>query len=412
MNGRNHARGALAAALLGGAVTSTAHGAASLDSIEQTLVLLQAQLQAAQQEIQALKTENQQIKEQVAATNEAVEQAEQTPAARGHHGGPSWAEKTNLGAYGEMHWNSLQSKDEIDFHRFVLFLSHEFNDRTRFFSELELEHSLAGEGKKGEVEVEQAYIEHDLTDNQHARAGLFLVPVGILNEHHEPDTFYGVERNPVETNIIPTTWWEGGVGLRGDLAPGWAYDVSAHSGLKVPITGSSAFLTRSGRQKVSEAVAEDPAITARIRYQGIPGLELALSGQYQDDLTQGAGERARAFLWETHAVLQRGPFGLRALYAGWDIGGDQAQSLGRDEQNGWYVEPSWRLNDRWGVFARYNRWDTAAGDSADSAFKQIDVGVNYWLSEQVVLKLDYMDKNGPTSDLDDHGVNAGVGFSF
>lgn len=409
MKAQNRARGALAAALLGGAVTSTAHGATSIDAIEQTLAQLQAQLAAAQQEIATLKNENQQIKQQVAATGEAVAQAEQEAAARG----PSWAEKTSLGAYGEMHWNSLQSKDEIDFHRFVLFLGHEFTPRTRLFTELELEHSLAGEGKRGEVELEQAYIEHDLSDSQHARVGLFLLPVGILNEHHEPDTFYGVERNPVETNIIPTTWWEGGVGLHGDLGAGINYSVAAHSGLKVPLTGSSAFLTRSGRQKVSEAVAEDPAATARIRYQGIPGLELALSAQYQDDLTQGLGdERARAFLWETHAVLQRGPFGLRALYAGWDIGGDQAESFGRDEQNGWYVEPSWRVNDQWGVFARYNRWDTAAGDGADSAFKQIDVGVNYWLSEQVVLKLDYMDKNGPTSSLDDHGVNAGVGFSF
>ncbi len=409
MNGRNRARGALAAALLGSALTPTAHGAASMDAIEQTLAQLQAELTRAQQEIATLKAENQQIKQQVAATGEAVEQVEQTAAARG----PSWAEKTSLGAYGEMHWNSLQSKDEIDFHRFVLFLGHEFDAKTRLFAELELEHSLAGEGKKGEVELEQAYIERDLTGSQHARAGLFLVPVGILNEHHEPDSFYGVERNPVETNIIPTTWWEGGIGLHGDLAPGWGYDVAAHSGLKVPLTGSNAFLTRSGRQKVSEAVAEDPAITARIRYTAIPGLELALSGQYQDDLTQGLGqERARAFLWETHAVLQRGPFGLRALYAGWDIGGDQAQALGRDQQNGWYVEPSWRLSDRWGVFARYNRWDTAAGDSADSKFRQIDVGFNYWLSEQVVLKLDYMDKNGPSSALDDHGVNAGVGFSF
>lgn len=409
MKAQNRARGALAAALLGGAVTSTAHGATSIDAIEQTLAQLQAQLAAAQQEIATLKNENQQIKQQVAATGEAVAQAEQEAAARG----PSWAEKTSLGAYGEMHWNSLQSKDEIDFHRFVLFLGHEFTPRTRLFTELELEHSLAGEGKRGEVELEQAYIEHDLSDSQHARVGLFLLPVGILNEHHEPDTFYGVERNPVETNIIPTTWWEGGVGLHGDLGAGINYSMAAHSGLKVPLTGSSAFLTRSGRQKVSEAVAEDPAATARIRYQGIPGLELALSAQYQDDLTQGLGdERARAFLWETHAVLQRGPFGLRALYAGWDIGGDQAESFGRDEQNGWYVEPSWRVNDQWGVFARYNRWDTAAGDGADSAFKQIDVGVNYWLSEQVVLKLDYMDKNGPTSSLDDHGVNAGVGFSF
>jgi hypothetical protein len=311
-----------------------------------------------------------------------------------------------------MHWNSLQSKDEIDFHRFVLFVGHEFDDRTRLFSEVEIEHSVASADDGGEVELEQAYIEHDLTGSQHARVGMFLVPVGILNEHHEPDSFYGVERNPIETAIIPTSWREAGIGLRGDLAPGIGYDIAVHSGLKTDVMGD-AFVIREATQEGSHAVAEDPAMTARIRYTAIPGLELALSGQYQDDLTQGLGqERARAFLWETHAVLQRGPFGLRALYAGWDIGGDQAQALGRDQQNGWYVEPSWRLSDQWGVFARYNRWDTAAGDSADSKFRQIDVGFNYWLSEQVVLKLDYMDKNGPSSALDDRGVNAGVGFSF
>ena len=43
------------------------------------------------------------------------------------------------------------------------------------------------------------------------KAGLFLIPVGILNQTHEPDTFYGVERNNVEKNIIPTTCGEGGL---------------------------------------------------------------------------------------------------------------------------------------------------------------------------------------------------------
>jgi hypothetical protein len=405
---RPSGRDTLAAALLSLAAAPSAHATTSIDSIEQTLAQLQAQLAAAQQEIATLKTENQQIKQQVAANGEAVEKASQEAAARG----PSWADKTSLGGYGEMHWNSLQSKDEIDFHRFVLFIGHEFDAKTRLYSELELEHSIASSEDDGEVELEQAYIERDLTDTQHARAGVFLLPVGILNEHHEPDVFYGVERNPVETNIIPTTWWEAGVGLHGDIAPGWNYDAAVHSGFEVPLDGDEAFLVREGRQEASEATAEDPAMTARIRYQGIPGLELSLSGQYQDDVTQGLGERARAFLWESHAVFQRGPFGIRALYAAWDIGGDQAKALGRDKQDGWYVEPSWRFNEQWGVFARYNRWDNTAGDSADSKFRQIDVGFNYWLSEQVVLKLDYMDKNGPTSAEDDHGVNAGVGFSF
>ena len=405
---RPSGRDTLAAALLGIAAAPYAQGATSIDSIEQTLAQLQAQLAAAQQEIATLKAENQQIKQQVVATGEAVEKASQDAAARG----PSWADQTSLGGYGELHWNSLQSKDEIDMHRFVLFIGHEFDARTRLYSELELEHSIASAEDDGEVELEQAYIERDLTDTQHARAGVFLLPVGIMNEHHEPDVFYGVERNPVETNIIPSTWWEAGVGLHGDMASGWNYDAAVHSGLEVPLAGDDAFLPREGRQEASEATAEDPAMTARIRYQGIPGLELSLSGQYQDDVTQGLGERARALLWETHAVWQHGPFGLRALYAAWDIGGDQAKALGRDKQNGWYVEPSWRFNDQWGVFARYNRWDNAAGDSTDSKFRQIDVGFNYWLSEQVVLKLDYMDKNGPSSAEDDHGVNAGLGFSF
>ena len=80
----------------------------------------------------------------------------------------------------------------------------------------------------GEIELEQAYVEYDLTENHHAKAGVFLLPVGILNETHEPPTFYGVERNPVESNIIPTTWWAGGIAANGEIAPGWSYDIGVH----------------------------------------------------------------------------------------------------------------------------------------------------------------------------------------
>ena len=121
--------------------------------------------------------------------------------------------KTTIGGYGELHYNAHRDDDnsdnhksQIDFHRFVLFINHEFNDKMRFVSELELEHSLSGDDKPGEVELEQAYVEYDLTQKTSVIGGLFLIPVGILNETHEPPTFYGVERNDVEKNIIPTTW--------------------------------------------------------------------------------------------------------------------------------------------------------------------------------------------------------------
>ncbi len=159
----------------------------------------------------------------------------------------------------------------------------------RFFSELEVEHALTkdtadGSGS-GEVELEQAWLEIDVNQNHHFRAGLDILPIGIINPTHEPNTFYGVERNTVETEIIPTTWWEAGAGFNGEVAPGWNYDVVVHSGLVSPNTGPSTLRPRSGRLKVAEADDQDIAYTGRLRYTGMPGLEVGLSGQYQSDMT-------------------------------------------------------------------------------------------------------------------------------
>lgn len=343
----------------------------------------------------------------------AVEQLVQSPA--------SQPQRTHIGGYAEMHYNNLErdndssSKDEMDFHRFVLFAGHQFSDSVRFFSELELEHSIAGDGKEGEIELEQAFVEWDFAPNQRARAGLFLLPVGIINETHEPETFYGAERNNVERNIIPATWWEGGVGVQGEISPGLSYDAAIHSGLFIDPTGSNAAI-RGGRQKVSEAKADDLAYTGRIKYTGIPGIELAASLQYQTDLLQGESlgpvSGVDATLFETHLVWQRDGFGLRALYAAWDIDSTiNSLQSGADEQSGFYLEPSYRINDKLGIFARYSEWDNRAGDSLDSEITQWDIGFNYWLTEQVVFKADYQNQDSDSNTGDD-GFNLGVGLSF
>lgn len=323
---------------------------------------------------------------------------------------------TSIGGYGELHYNSLDSKDEIDFHRFVLFFGHRLNERIRFFSEVELEHALVKDTSDasgpGEVELEQAYLDFDLNDAHTARAGLFLVPVGILNETHEPPTFYGVERNPVETDIVPTTWWEGGLGLNGRFGAGFGYDLALTSGLKVPTSGSSAYKVRSGRQKVAKADANNAAVTARIKWTGAPGIELAATVHRQDAIAQATvadSVSGAATLWEAHAVFARGPFRLRALYAQWNLDGSGPQALGRDEQKGWYVEPSFKLTPKFGVFARFNEWDNEAGNATDSEKRQTDVGFNYWPHEQVVLKFDIQRQSGAVND---DGFNLGVGYMF
>ncbi|EDY84087.1 hypothetical protein VDG1235_3716 [Verrucomicrobiia bacterium DG1235] len=323
--------------------------------------------------------------------------------------------RTHLGGYGELHYN-FGKADKADFHRWVMFLEHDFNDRIRFASEIELEHSIAGEGKTGEIELEQAYVEFDLNESDSVKAGLFLLPVGILNETHEPATFYGVERNLVEKNIIPTTWWEGGLAYRHTTEDGWAFDLAAHTGLFSPTSGSKAFNIRSGRQKVGNAEASNGAVTSRATYSGMPGVQLGATLQYQSDLAQGTlDETIDATLASVHADLQRGGFGLRALYGRWDLGGSAPAASGVDEQYGYYLEPSYRFATEAGdvgFFARYSVYDNSAGSASSTENAFFDIGMNYWPIENVVLKWDVQFTDYSDSSKDEEIINLGVGYHF
>jgi len=408
----------LVAVSLMAAISAAQAATPSNEEMWQMMQKMQQQMSEIQQQNQNLKAENEQLKGKVAETEQAVE-AVVVATEEAASSAMAWKNNTTIGGYGEMHYNNLEDKngtsdkDQLDFHRFVLFFGHEFTDDLRFFSELELEHSLSGDDKPGEVELEQAYIEYDINDQNRVKGGVFLLPVGILNETHEPNTFYGTERNSVEKNIIPTTWWEGGVMASGELGHGFSYDAAVHSGLSVDPTKE--FSIRSGRQKVAEADANDLAYTGRLKWTAMPGVELAATAQYQEDITQGndltAGD---ATLFETHAVIEQGPFGLRALYATWDIDGSGPKAIGADEQTGWYIEPSYRINEQFGVFARYSEWDNQAGDSSiDSEFEQIDVGVNWWLHKNVVVKADYQFQDAESDSAKElEGLNLGIGYQF
>jgi hypothetical protein len=370
-------------------------------------------LQKQQVVIDEQQAEIEQLNERLEATGEAFESIQ---AGHGESGsGSSWYDRTTIGGYGELHYNNLENrqsggrgKEEIDFHRFVLYFGHEFNESIRFFSELELEHSLAGDGKPGEIELEQAYIEFDLFEDYSARAGLFLIPAGILNETHEPNTFYGVERNPIEKQIIPATWWEGGAMLSGRFDHGFSADLALTSGLK-----TDSFNIRGGRQKVAKADASDGAVTGRVAWRGFPGLELAVTGQYQVDINS-LGEKTPASLFETHLIYNRGPFGLRAMYARWDLFSDQSEIGGKNEQYGFYVEPSYRILENFGVFGRFNQWDNAAGRdrTINNRYRQWDIGLNFWPHPGVVMKFDYQNQSAPDGEDEFDGINLGIGYQF
>ncbi len=381
---------------------------------------MMGRLESLQQQIDELKRQLTQTQSQTTETEAKVEAVaeviESQPAMQ------AATRKTTIGGYGELHYNNLDADDperdlnEIDFHRFVLFFGHQFNDTTRFYSEFELEHALVADsgGKTpGEVELEQAFIEFDLSQDLHSKAGLFLLPVGLLNETHEPPTFYGVERNNVESIIVPSTWWEAGAGLNGRWGSDWHWDLALTSGLAMPTTGSSAFRVRSGRQKVAKAIASDGAATGRLRYLGIAGLQTALTVQHQFDPTQVANDGLDdGTLLEAHIDYRRGGFGLRALYAHWDFSGEAIEAANADSQTGWYVEPSYRLNERLGF---YTRFEDVEGARGQDQFDQWELGFNWWPSKNVVIKFDYRNRNHDLiadSGRDFKGIDLGLGYSF
>ena len=374
-------------------------------------------MQEMKQELKNLKAENNELKgtvqEVAVSTDEAIKAQIKL------------ANKSHWGGYGELHYNNLEGQGpgvsdtkKIDFHRFVLYFGHEFRDDLRFFSEFELEHALVkdigdadtSDNGPGEVELEQAYIQYDYNETTQITAGLFLMPIGIMNETHEPDTFYGVERNTVEKNIIPSTWWEGGVMLTKELKPGLTLDVALTSGLEA--TDAKKYKPRDGRQKVASASARSLATIGRLKYTAIPGLELAASLFNQTDYCQGVVVgcgSARAF--ETHAVYKKDKFQLRALYAAWKIDGDDVKADGADKQNGYYLEPAYRFNDKWGAFVRYETYDNNDGGSTDTEVEARSIGFNYWIDPTVVAKFDYVDQSKANNG-DKDGINIGIGYSF
>lgn len=361
----------------------------------------------------------------------------------------SFSDKTTIGGYGELHYNNFKgdvpagatrNKDEIDFHRFVLFFGHRFNDWISFKSELELEHSNTENG--GAVELEQAYLDFNFSQKANVKAGIFLMPVGFLNETHEPPTFYGVERNNIETRIIPTTWWEAGASMYGEIAPGWKYQTGVTSNLAAEHFENFATKgVREARRNVSEAPAENAAFHGRLDYSGLPGLTVGASvvtGKTGQNNVALNGADARLTLWDVHSRYSVGKLDLKALYAQGHLS-DAAKinSAFAGVNNevasrfyGWYAEAAyhvWKNGDHdLAPFVRYEKWDTQA-DLPSNAIRNVQssnnvwtVGANYWPHPQVVLKADFQkfDKpdglsDDPTPKSDgDKRINLGLGYMF
>jgi hypothetical protein len=346
----------------------------------------------------------------------------------------------SIGGYGEFNFDALVAdkngnKSNFDFLRFVLYVGYKYNDWIVLNSEIEFEHATTSSSvtaDSGSVSVEFATLDFLLHPMANARAGLVLVPVGFINEIHEPPFFFGNARPEVERQILPATWRSNGFGLFGEFLPGLQYRTYGITSLNAEGFGASGI--RGGRQSGNREAAEDWSWVGRLDYTFLPGTLVGTSAyigdQGQDEEYDGEERAAFMQLYEVHAQLQMYGFQWRALAAVTDLDDARALSVQRgqtiaDVMWGWYTEIGydvmpWISEDSTQYLApwfRYSKIDTQ--DSVPTGFSPdkrqdrdiFEVGLAYKPIPQIVLKLDYRNQDNEAGTEPDE-VRIGAGFVF
>ncbi len=341
--------------------------------------------------------------------------------------------KLHLFGYGELHYNNPigSSADLIDFHRMVLGVGYDFNDWLKFESEVDFEHAFK------EPELEFAQLDFLIRPWFNVRVGSLLMPMGVINQHHEPPLFYSVERPEFYRVIIPTSWQEGGVGIYGDLPAGFDYQVYGVSMLDASgFTGSTGF--RGGRGHVGEQSARDFGVAGRLQYKGTPGLRIGTSllmgntGQGDATISGGLLSIIEADAkYSFQGIDLDGAFAFTNLS---DAGNVNTARLAAtptftnfvaSQMLGWYLEGAYHLfhhllpNTRHDlvVFGRFEDFNTQhkmpAGFAASAVNDRntVTAGISYLPIPQVAIKADYM-FNWNKANAGTDQFNLGVGFYY
>jgi hypothetical protein len=346
-------------------------------------------------------------------------------------------EGVSLAGYGEMLLENFASENEsgarnapvtqFDFLRAILYAGYRFNDRFLFNSEIEVEHAR-------EIFVEFAYIDYLINENLSLRGGMLLVPLGLVNEFHEPTVFIGAKRSETEQRILPTTWRENGGGVVGSFGQ-VTYRAYIVNGLNA--SGFTAAGVRGGRQRGIQARAANMAFAGRVDVTPVPGIFGGI-GVYRGGSGQDAivveGNRLDVdnTIAEVHGQAQLRGFDLRALYARAHI--DEAAALSTflklplnggvaERMHGGYVQVAYDLlsqtNRRTAVspFVRFESIDTqdrvplgyTRDLSRDGTYKTL--GLEVKPIPNVVLKVDYQwITNAANTGRNQFNVNLGYAF--
>lgn len=353
----------------------------------------------------------------------------------------------SFGVYGQIDYNQpiekgVKKNGTLDVHRLVAFMGYNFNESVSFVTEIEIEHV-------DEIYVEQAFLNYNFNSAFNFKAGLILVPMGIINEYHEPTTFNGVERPGMDSKLVPTTWREMGAGLSGNLSnlslKYQVYVVNGFNGYNGDgkLNGSNGL--RSGRQKGSRSYMTSPNLSSKLDYYGIRGLKIGLSsyvGKSQSTLFNNIDTSNSILMSEADSSVVKimmvgsdfrytlGGLTMRGQYIKSKIMNTYKYNVFTDSDlgssmRGYYIELAYDLikllkvntDKRLDVFCRfedYNLQQKMEGDllgDKQNHHKDLTIGLGLHVAQGAVIKADYQHLSNATKSAKKQ-INLGIGIWF
>jgi hypothetical protein len=273
---------------------------------------------------------------------------------------PSPVPGMSIGAYGEVKFGTQQNpaangqwQNGFDAARLVLLPTYAITDNIIFNAEIEFEHAGAGfdadDKLHGTAEIEQVWIDFKIMDQFNWRSpGIDLIPIGYINQHHEPTQFYSVNRPVLYNGLIPSTWKAGASSFYGTITEGLTYQVQVSTSLEdfggdfglrtdantVPpfptgyapgISGLDALANSSPVRGDFAQLSNTLAYAAKLEYVPpmLPGFAGSISGYYSPNTTpRGAYADTGALLGHNSLAMFDAEFRYRVPDTGFEFRGE------------------------------------------------------------------------------------------
>lgn len=264
----------------------------------------------------------------------------------------------SIGAYGEVKFGARQNpsaggqwQNGFDLHRMVLLPTYAITPNIIFNAEIEFEHGGSAfdtdDKRHGTAEIEQIWVDFKIIDQFNIRSpGVDLVPIGYINQHHEPTQFYSVNRPQLYNGLIPSTWMVPAASAYGRIADGVSYQFQVSSSIEdfgdsfdkrtdantVAAGGYVAGITgASGLGSSRPVIGDFRQLSNTMAYAGkldfsppfVPGLAWSVSSYYTPNVTpRGAYSDTGMALGKSSMTMFDGEFRYRVPNTGFEFRGE------------------------------------------------------------------------------------------